>query len=142
MFILQETTDVQTLSFIPRSSDIDTIVIRNETTNEIVTYTTADSTYAFRDRVLADSGTFEAKDCLLSLLGQTDTYLYLSSFYSNYDLVLDLKENNFYNITFLKGEIVQYKDRIFCTNQPIVSFKQNTGKYVSTPSNNDFIVYE
>lgn len=142
MIILQETTNPQTLSFIPRSNDIDTIVVRNETTNEIVTYTTADTTYAFIDRVLADSGTFEEKNCLLSLLGQTDTYLYLSSFYSNYDLVLDLKENNFYNITFLKGEIVQYKDRIFCTNQPIVSYKQNTIKYVSTPSNNDFIVYE
>jgi hypothetical protein len=141
MIILQETTSPQTISFIPRSNEIDTIVIRNETTNVETTYRTADKVYQFKDRVLADGGTFEAKDCLINLMNYTDTYLYVGTFYSNYDLVLDLKEGNFYNITFLNGDVVQYKDRIFCTNQQ-VTYSINKDKYISNSSNNDFIVYE
>jgi hypothetical protein len=141
MIILQETTSPQTISFIPRSNVIDTIVIRNETTNVETTYRTADKAYQFRDRVLADGGTFEAKDCLIDLFDYLDTYLYVGTFYSNYDLVLDLKEGNFYNITFLNGDTVQYKDRIFCTNQQ-VTYSINKDKYISNSSNNDFIVYE
>ena len=39
MIILKQQTDEQTLRFIPRSYGADTIILRNETTNEIQTIT-------------------------------------------------------------------------------------------------------
>ena len=35
-----------------------------------------------------------------------------------------------------------YKDRIFCTAQPLVTFSVNNNQYVSNSTTNDFIVYE
>lgn len=142
MIILQETSNVQTISFIPRDSDIDTIVIHDEETNTIETYRTADRVYELIDRISDDAGVFEAKDCLISTFEMTDTYIYASSFFYNYDLVFNLKENRFYTITFLNGDEVKYKDKIFCTNQDTVTFSVNKDNYVSNTTTNEFIVYE
>lgn len=142
MIILRETTDVQTLSFIPRQGNIDTIVLTNETTGVKTTIRTADRVYNLIDRISDDSGTFEAKSCLLSTLGMTDVYIYFSTYYSNIDLVLDLKENNFYTIDFYGNTNLLYKDKIFCTNQDIVTFSVNNNQYESNTTTNEFIVYE
>lgn len=142
MIILQESTSVQTISFIPRDADIDTIVIHDEETNTIETYRTADRVYQLISRISDDEGTFEAKDCLISTFGMTDTYIYASSYFYNYDLIFNLKENRFYTITFLKGDEVKYKDKIFCTNQDTVTFSVNNNTYVSNTTTNEFIVYE
>jgi hypothetical protein len=142
MIILQETASVQTISFIPRDSDIDTIIIHDEQTNTIETYRTADRVYELISRISDDDGTFEAKDCLISSFGMTDIYIYASSYFYNYDMVLNLIENRFYTITFLKGAEVKYKDKIFCTNQDRATFSVNKDVYVSNTTTNEFIVYE
>lgn len=54
----------------------------------------------------------------------------------------DLKEGHFYNLVLKDGSDVIYKDKVFCTNQSIVTFSVNNGQYVSNSTTNDFIVYE
>ena len=54
----------------------------------------------------------------------------------------DLKEGHFYNLVLKYGSDVVFKDKVFCTNQPIVSFSVNNGQYTSNSTTNDFIVYE
>ena len=54
----------------------------------------------------------------------------------------DLKEGHFYNLVLKDGSDVVFKDKVFCTNQPIVSFSVNNGQYTSNSTTNDFIVYE
>lgn len=54
----------------------------------------------------------------------------------------DLKEGHFYNLVLKDGADVVYKDKVFCTNQTIVSFSVNNGQYTSNSTTNDFIVYE
>jgi len=54
-----------------------------------------------------------------------------------------LIEGHFYTLELLNSnnEII-YKDRIFCTAQPLVTFSVNNNQYVSNSTTNDFIVYE
>jgi len=54
-----------------------------------------------------------------------------------------LVEGHFYNLELKNStnEII-YKDRIFCTAQPLVTFSVNNNQYVSNSTTNDFIVYE
>lgn len=54
----------------------------------------------------------------------------------------DLTQGHFYNLVVKDGSDVVYKDKVFCTNQPIVSFSVNNGQYTSNSTTNDFIVYE
>lgn len=53
-----------------------------------------------------------------------------------------LEENKFYNLVAQFGttnEII-YKDRVFCTNQPIATYSINKDKYtLPTIDNNDYI---
>jgi len=109
MIILKEQSVPQDLKFIPRSYGADTIVLRNETTNEEKTIS---ASFALDKYYLTTTTTF------------------------------DLKENTFYNLTIKNGVEVVYKDRIFCTNQTIVSYSVNKDEYVSNVTNNDFIIYE
>lgn len=53
-----------------------------------------------------------------------------------------LKEGHFYDVVLYKNTDIVYKDRIFCTDQNIVSFSVNNGQYTSNTTSNTFIVYE
>lgn len=58
------------------------------------------------------------------------------------NVICELKENRYYNFELLnEGELV-YRGKAFCTDQPIVSFSVNNGKYVSNATTNQYIVYE
>jgi hypothetical protein len=53
-----------------------------------------------------------------------------------------LKENRFYNlvVSFENTNEVIYKDRVFCTNQPIASYSINKDEYtLPNIDNNDYI---
>lgn len=112
MIILQESSNVQTVSFIPRDTLINIIVVHDEENNTSETYE----------------------------IDNND--IYSSSYYYNYDMIFNLKENRFYTITFLYYDEVKYKDKIFCTNQDTVTFTVNNNTYVSNTTTNEFIVYE
>lgn len=53
-----------------------------------------------------------------------------------------LKEGHFYDLVLKLGSAIVYKDRIFCTDQSIVTFSVNNGEYTSNTTSNTFIVYE
>lgn len=63
-------------------------------------------------------------------------------YYSTLEAEFSLVENHFYNLEIKNGTEIIYRDRIFCTDQPVVSFSVNNGQYVSNTTANTFIVYE
>lgn len=63
-------------------------------------------------------------------------------YYSTLEAEFSLVENHFYNLEIKNGTDIIYRDRILCTNQPIVQFSVNNGQYVSNSTSNTFIVYE
>jgi len=54
----------------------------------------------------------------------------------------NLIENRFYNLVLKNNADIIYKDRIFCTNQSIVTYSVNNGQYTTNATTNEFIVYE
>ena len=63
-------------------------------------------------------------------------------YYSTLEAEFNLVENHFYNLVIKKNGSIIYRDRIFCTNQDLVTFSVNNGQYVSNSTTNEFIVYE
>ena len=63
-------------------------------------------------------------------------------YYDTLEAEFNLVENHFYNLVVKDGQTIVYKDRIFCTNQSLVTFSVNNGQYVSNSTTNEFIVYE
>jgi hypothetical protein len=63
-------------------------------------------------------------------------------YYSTLEAEFSLVENHFYNLVIKDGANVVYRDRIFCTDQSLVTFSVNNGQYVSNSTTNEFIVYE
>ena len=134
MIILKPIATAQTLKFIGRFDNADSIILRDEQDNTEVTlnadftldtyYLTADIIFNLQEnrfynltvynsisdyevRVELDEGTVESLDCVSEL----DTI--------NTDIV--------------------YKDKIFCTSQDIDSYSINNGDYTEHSSNNDYI---
>lgn len=64
------------------------------------------------------------------------------SYYQILNVVCALTENRFYNVELFNDGALIYRGKVFCTDQPIVSFSVNNGKYVSNATTNQFIVYE
>jgi len=72
-----------------------------------------------------------------------DTYTFTEGdYYSTLESEFNLVENRFYILTIKDGSATVYKDKIFCTNQSLVTFSVNNGQYVSNSTTNEFIVYE
>jgi hypothetical protein len=72
-----------------------------------------------------------------------DTYTFTEGdYYSTLESEFNLVENRFYILTIKNGLATVYKDKIFCTNQSLVTFSVNNGQYVSNSTTNEFIVYE
>ena len=63
-------------------------------------------------------------------------------YYDTFEAEFNLVENHFYDLVFINGATVVYKDRIFCTNQSINVFTVNNGQYTANSTTNEFIVYE
>lgn len=63
-------------------------------------------------------------------------------YYSILEAEFSLVENHYYNLVIKDGSTIVYRDRIFCTDQNVVTFSVNNGQYVSNSTTNEFIVYE
>ena len=97
MKVLNNTGEIQTIRVIPRSyPSALTLTLRDDQTNDIDTY------------------------ALISGFSVVNDYLVIDNVYT-------LREFHFYDLTLLDedGDII-YKDRIFCTNQPIAEFSVNS----------------
>jgi len=66
----------------------------------------------------------------------TGNYIYTIT--ANFALI----EGHTYTLVLKFGTNIIYKDKIFCTAQPLVTFSVNNNQYVSNSTTNDFIVYE
>ena len=74
---------------------------------------------------------------------QIENYTYtIGDYYDTIEAEFNLVENHFYDLVIINGAVIVYKDRIFCTNQSIVSYSVNSGQYVTNSTTNEFIVYE
>ena len=108
----------------------------------ILTTSTNDQTFVFIPR----SHTFnyvgitdEQTGVTTEITGYTHT---VGDYYDTLEAEFNLVENHFYDLVFINGAVVVYKDRIFCTNQNVNTFTVNNGQYVSNSTTNEFIVYE
>lgn len=63
-------------------------------------------------------------------------------YYHTLSAIFSLVENHFYTLTLKDGADIVFKDKVFCTNQSLVTFSVNNGQYVSSSTTNDFIIYE
>jgi len=73
------------------------------------------------------------------LLSYTTTQ---GSYYTIIQAIFNLVENHFYTLTCFNDSEIIYRDKVFCTDQPIVTFSVNNGQYTSNTTTNEFIVYE
>jgi len=64
------------------------------------------------------------------------------SYYTIIQSIFNLVENHFYTLTCFNDSEIIYRDKVFCTDQPIVTFSVNNGQYTSNTTTNEFIVYE
>ena len=109
MIILKEQETAQNLYATIDGNSADTIVLRDEETNEETTIQTVFS---------------------------------IDKYYAVTSVILPIKEFKFYTLTIKNGNVVVYKDKIFCTNQSIATYTINKDVYTTNTSNNDFIIYE
>ena len=118
MKVLNNTGDIQTIRVIPRSYPSSlTLTLRDDQTNDTVTYSLNGNDFNVADYVwnLLDVN-WEADTVGFSV---ENDYLVIENIYS-------LREYHFYDLALLDqdGDVI-YKDRIFCTNQPIAEFSVN-----------------
>jgi hypothetical protein len=64
------------------------------------------------------------------------------SYYTIIQAIFNLVENHFYTLTCFNDSEIIYRDKVFCTDQSIVTFSVNNGQYTSNTTTNEFIVYE
>jgi hypothetical protein len=57
--------------------------------------------------------------------------------YLSTNVILDLKENRFYNLTIYDNNEIVYRDKVFCTSQ--INYSINNGEYIQNETNNDYI---
>ena len=112
MTILQSTTDSQTLNFIPREY-------------------TSGTTYII---LIKDETTNK------EVFSSTTTTFTALDYYFQYSSVFTLVENTMYMLEIKDGNNVTFKDKIFCTNQNVVTYSVNDNEYIKNTIANDFIV--
>jgi hypothetical protein len=107
----------------------------------VLTTSTSTQTFACIPRsgiltmVITDDQTNTPVTVPVTQIASNDYVTYVSANFA-------LKEGHFYDLQLLYNTDIVYKDRIFCTDQNIVTFSVNNGEYTSNTTSNTFIVYE
>tara|TARA_R100001163_G_C5049992_1_gene186875 strand:+ start:980 stop:1330 length:351 start_codon:yes stop_codon:yes gene_type:complete len=115
MIVLKETTDSQTIKFIPRrwvSGNNYNIKIINETTNKEV-------------------------------YNQNSTAITENLYYNQFSAVFSLKEDTYYTITITGVTVtgVVFEGKIYCTNQvDLPEYTINSGQYTEHSTTNEYII--
>ena len=66
----------------------------------------------------------------------------VESFYSKINVGIELKDGSIYMMVFYSGTDVIFRDKCFCTSQPVSTFSVNYGVYTNAPSTpNQYIIY-
>lgn len=61
-------------------------------------------------------------------------------YYLTSDIIFNLKEGRFYNLTVYNVNDIVYKDKIFCTDQNVLNYSINKDVYTSTVTDNEYII--
>jgi hypothetical protein len=104
--------------------------------------TASEQTFSFIPRTEVYSSMFLRDDQNNTEVEVTITSSTQGDYYHTISAIFDLKQGRFYDLVLKDGTTIAYKDRVFCTNQNVVTYSVNDGQYTSHTSNNDFIVYE
>jgi len=113
MIILKEIGTAQTFKFIPtRGSEFNKLVLRNETTNEVIDYDISSTSSSFYTLVT-------------EILDLKEGHFYEATFYNSIP-------------TF--DDVLIHRDRVFCTNQTIANYTINKDEYIASTDN--IIFYE
>ena len=108
----------------------------------ILTTDTTPQTFVFIPRN-SSFDTVEITDEQTNVMVSIDTYTHTEGdYYDTLEAEFILVENHFYTLVIKDGTTIVYRDKIFCTDQPLVTFSVNNGQYVSNSTTNEFIVYE
>ena len=115
MIVLTPSGGSQTFSCIPRDNTWNVMELTDEQTNEVFNIVvTSTTTGNYVNTITADFNTS----------------------------TLELIEGHTYTLVLRNGSNIIFKDRVFCTAQPLVTFSVNNNQYVSNSTTNEFIVYE
>jgi hypothetical protein len=109
------------------------IVLNVSATSQIISFIPRDENYDTLELTNEQTNDTQSVNIITSTIGE---------YYHTIEAIFDLVENNFYMLVLSNGNDIVFKDKVFCTNQPIVSFSVNNGQYVSSTTTNDFIIYE
>jgi hypothetical protein len=116
MIVLTPSTSPQTFSFIPRNNTFNAMEITDEQTN--------------------------VTSNIFIISTTTGDYVHTLTAIYNDIITTILIEGHFYTLVLRNGSNIIFKDRIFCTAQPLVTFSVNNNQYVSNATTNEFIVYD
>lgn len=109
------------------------IILQETNSNQSFTFIPRSETYD----TLTITDESENTTTTVSIISHTT-----NSYYHTITANFDLKENRFYILKVLNGSTIVYYDKVFCTNQSLVSFSVNNNTYTSHSTSNDFIIYE
>jgi hypothetical protein len=115
----------------------------------VLTPSGSQQTFRYVPRVLGNAF-YNVSSIMIITDEQTNTPVSTQTHFENFGDYVNVISDNF---TLIEGHFytlqlknssndVIYKDRIFCTAQPLVTFSVNNNQYVSNSTTNDFIVYE
>jgi len=115
----------------------------------VLTPSGSQQTFSYIPRVLGNAVN-ESPATMIITDEQTNTPISTQAFFFGYGGYVNtithtfsLIEGHFYTLELKNSSNdIIYKDRIFCTAQPLVTFSVNNNQYVSNSTTNDFIVYE
>jgi hypothetical protein len=108
----------------------------------VLTTSTSAQTFSFIPRSSA-IGTMKITDEQTNVTEIVDIItLSANSYVNTIEAEFNLIEGHMYTLLLLNGNTVVYKDKLFCTDQPIATFSVNNGQYISNTTSNEFIVYE
>ena len=109
------------------------IVLNVSATSQIISFIPRDGSYDTLELTDEQTNDTQVVNIIASTVGE---------YYHTIEAIFDLVENHFYMLVLKDGTGILFKDKVFCTNQPLVSFSVNNGQYVSSTTTNDFIIYE
>lgn len=109
------------------------IILQETNSNQSFTFIPRSETYD----TLTITDESENTTTTVSIISNTT-----NSYYHTITANFDLKENRYYILKVSNGSTLVYYDKVFCTNQSLVSFSVNNNTYTSHSTSNDFIIYE
>jgi len=85
----------------------------------------------------------QTNEVFVITINSTTTGEYVNTINADFNTSqLELIEGHTYTLVLRVGTNIIFKDKVFCTAQPLVTFSVNNNQYVSNSTTNDFIVYE